>query len=80
MEAGTIYKYYNMGFFVMSFFFIKMVDGWVYSGTWTPLHADVFSSYSWSANVCGKKLWYFSPPSQTHLLFDRYQYMATLPT
>lgn len=57
-----------------------MVDGWVYSGTWTPLHADVFSSYSWSANVCGKKLWYFSPPSQTHLLFDRYQYMATLPT
>ncbi|XP_057459752.1 arginine-specific demethylase JMJ20 isoform X3 [Actinidia eriantha] len=26
-------------------------------GTWTPLHADVFRSYSWSANVCGKKQW-----------------------
>ncbi|KAK6148334.1 hypothetical protein DH2020_019246 [Rehmannia glutinosa] len=26
-------------------------------GTWTPLHADVFRSYSWSANVCGRKQW-----------------------
>ncbi|TYJ98523.1 jmjC domain-containing protein 4 isoform X1 [Cucumis melo var. makuwa] len=26
-------------------------------GSWTPLHADVFRSYSWSANVCGKKQW-----------------------
>ncbi|WJX39129.1 hypothetical protein P8452_26708 [Trifolium repens] len=26
-------------------------------GSWTPLHADVFRSYSWSANVCGKKRW-----------------------
>ncbi|XP_047341595.1 2-oxoglutarate and iron-dependent oxygenase JMJD4 [Impatiens glandulifera] len=40
-------------------------------GTWTPLHADVFRSYSWSANVCGKKLWYLLPPSQSHLVFDR---------
>lgn len=40
-------------------------------GTWTPLHADVFRSYSWSANVCGKKQWYFLPPSQHHLVFDR---------
>lgn len=40
-------------------------------GTWTPLHADVFRSYSWSANVCGKKLWLFLPPSQCHLVFDR---------
>ncbi|KAH0704815.1 jmjC domain-containing protein 4 isoform X1 [Solanum tuberosum] len=40
-------------------------------GTWTPLHADVFRSYSWSANVCGKKQWYFLPPSQPHLVFDR---------
>ncbi|CAN4086007.1 unnamed protein product [Withania somnifera] len=40
-------------------------------GTWTPLHADVFRSYSWSANVCGKKQWYFLSPSQHHLVFDR---------
>ncbi|ESN96513.1 hypothetical protein HELRODRAFT_95474 [Helobdella robusta] len=26
-------------------------------GSWTPLHADVLRSYSWSANVCGKKRW-----------------------
>jgi len=41
-------------------------------GTWTPLHADVFRSYSWSANVCGKKVWHFLSPSQSHLLYDRY--------
>ncbi|KAG1347031.1 2-oxoglutarate and iron-dependent oxygenase JMJD4 [Cocos nucifera] len=41
-------------------------------GTWTPLHADVFRSYSWSANVCGKKQWLFLPPSQRHLVFDRH--------
>ncbi|KAM0945820.1 putative transcription factor & chromatin remodeling &Metalloenzymes JmjC family [Dioscorea sansibarensis] len=40
-------------------------------GTWTPLHADVFRSYSWSANVCGRKLWHLLPPSQSHLVFDR---------
>uniref|UniRef100_A0A0E0FMX5 JmjC domain-containing protein n=1 Tax=Oryza nivara TaxID=4536 RepID=A0A0E0FMX5_ORYNI len=40
-------------------------------GTWTPLHADVFRSYSWSANVCGRKLWLFLPPSQSHFVFDR---------
>nr|GMC48275.1 jmjC domain-containing protein 4 isoform X1 [Ipomoea batatas] len=40
-------------------------------GTWTPLHADVFRSYSWSANVCGRKKWYFLPPSQHHLVYDR---------
>ncbi|XP_017635192.1 arginine-specific demethylase JMJ20 [Gossypium arboreum] len=40
-------------------------------GSWTPLHADVFRSYSWSANVCGKKKWLFLPPQQFNLLFDR---------
>ncbi|XP_021311059.1 jmjC domain-containing protein 4 isoform X2 [Sorghum bicolor] len=40
-------------------------------GTWTPLHADVFRSYSWSANVCGRKQWLFLPPSQSHCIFDR---------
>ncbi|KAK2388839.1 F-box protein [Trifolium repens] len=32
---------------------------------------DVFRSYSWSANVCGKKRWFFLDPSQHHLVFDR---------
>ncbi|XP_059657918.1 arginine-specific demethylase JMJ20 [Cornus florida] len=40
-------------------------------GTWTPLHADVFRSYSWSANVCGSKRWYFLSPTQYHFMFDR---------
>jgi hypothetical protein len=42
------------------------------AGSWTPLHADVFRSYSWSANVCGKKRWLFLPPPQSHLVYDRY--------
>ncbi|KAL2243690.1 UNVERIFIED_CONTAM: 2-oxoglutarate and iron-dependent oxygenase JMJD4 [Sesamum indicum] len=41
-------------------------------GTWTPLHADVFRSYSWSANICGRKHWYFLSPDQHHLVHDRY--------
>ncbi|KPI87678.1 hypothetical protein ABL78_3216 [Leptomonas seymouri] len=28
-------------------------------GSWTPLHCDVFGTYSWSFNVCGDKLWFF---------------------
>lgn len=44
------------------------------AGSWTPLHADVFRSYSWSANVCGKKKWLFLSPSQCHLVFDRHVY------
>ncbi|CAH9127882.1 unnamed protein product [Cuscuta epithymum] len=40
-------------------------------GTWTPLHADVFRSYSWSANVCGRKQWYLLHPDQHHLIHDR---------
>uniref|UniRef100_A0A7N0ZYL9 JmjC domain-containing protein n=1 Tax=Kalanchoe fedtschenkoi TaxID=63787 RepID=A0A7N0ZYL9_KALFE len=40
-------------------------------GTWTPLHADVFRSYSWSANVCGQKQWLFLSPNQSHLIYDR---------
>ncbi|CAA7034985.1 unnamed protein product [Microthlaspi erraticum] len=41
-------------------------------GSWTPLHADVFRSYSWSANVCGRKRWLLLPPPQSHLVYDRY--------
>ena len=41
-------------------------------GTVTPLHADVLNSYSWSSNVCGRKLWYLVPPEFTHLLYDAF--------
>jgi hypothetical protein len=39
----------------------------VYMGpkdSWTPLHSDVYQSYSWSYNVCGRKHWTFFPPDQ----------------
>lgn len=32
------------------------------AGTYTPLHRDVYSSYSWSANIAGRKLWWLFPP------------------
>ncbi|KAH9854250.1 Clavaminate synthase-like protein [Lenzites betulinus] len=41
------------------------------SGTFTPLHRDVYTSYSWSTNVCGRKRWWLFPPEQTPLLFRR---------
>ncbi|KAL4216910.1 JmjC domain-containing protein 4 [Mactra antiquata] len=41
-------------------------------GTWTPFHADVFRSYSWSANICGKKKWIFYPPGCEESLKDRH--------
>nr|CAB3257713.1 jmjC domain-containing protein 4-like [Phallusia mammillata] len=28
-------------------------------GSWTPFHADVYRSFSWSANICGRKKWIF---------------------
>ncbi|CAG2158897.1 unnamed protein product [Oppiella nova] len=28
----------------------------------TPLHVDVFGSFSWSANICGTKKWLIIPP------------------
>lgn len=39
-------------------------------GSWTPFHADVFRSFSWSANVCGKKKWIFFPPGEEECLKD----------
>ncbi|XP_032634811.1 2-oxoglutarate and iron-dependent oxygenase JMJD4 isoform X2 [Chelonoidis abingdonii] len=38
----------------------------------TPFHADVFRSYSWSANICGKKKWLLYPPRQEEYLRDRH--------
>lgn len=37
-------------------------------GTFTPLHRDVYTSYSWSTNVCGRKRWWLFPPDQTTYL------------
>lgn len=46
-------------------------------GTFTPIHADVLRSYSWSTNITGRKLWQLLPPEHTHLLYDRFgRYLA----
>lgn len=34
------------------------------AGTYTPLHRDVYSSYSWSVNVAGRKMWWLFPPRE----------------
>jgi len=39
-------------------------------GTWTPVHADVLRSYSWSVNIAGRKRWLLLPPGCTHLVYD----------
>ena len=31
-------------------------------GSFTPFHSDVLRSHSWSANICGRKLWTFYSP------------------
>ncbi|KAK6174382.1 hypothetical protein SNE40_017670 [Patella caerulea] len=41
-------------------------------GSWTPFHADVFRSYSWSANICGRKKWIFFPPGEEENLKDKF--------
>jgi hypothetical protein len=35
-------------------------------GTFTPLHRDVYGSYSWSSNIVGRKRWWLIPPSIRH--------------
>lgn len=45
-------------------------------GTWTPLHVDVFTSYSWSANIVGKKRWLLFPPGQEDFLRDTHGQLA----
>lgn len=39
-------------------------------GTWSPFHADIFRSFSWSVNICGKKKWLFFPPGEEEALRD----------
>ncbi|XP_032951688.1 2-oxoglutarate and iron-dependent oxygenase JMJD4 isoform X5 [Rhinolophus ferrumequinum] len=40
------------------------------AGTWSPFHADIFRSFSWSVNICGRKKWFFFPPGQEETLRD----------
>lgn len=47
----------------------------VYMGgdkTFTPFHADVYRSYSWSSNICGIKRWTLFAPGQEHLFKDKF--------
>ena len=48
-------------------------------GSWTALHADVLSSYSWSSQICGRKRWRLLAPKHTHLLLDTFGRCTTLP-
>ncbi|VEL40064.1 unnamed protein product [Protopolystoma xenopodis] len=41
------------------------------AGTWTPLHVDVYHSYSWSANIYGRKRWWLFPPGNNPWLYCR---------
>lgn len=41
-------------------------------GTFTNFHSDVYNSYSWSANVCGKKRWFILPRNEEHKLKDNF--------
>lgn len=46
----------------------------VYMGpkdSWTPFHADVFGSYSWSTNIVGCKRWLLLPPGEEACLIDK---------
>ncbi|KAL3854984.1 hypothetical protein ACJMK2_014216 [Sinanodonta woodiana] len=45
-------------------------------GSWTPFHADVFHSFSWSANICGRKKWIFFPPGEEVYLRNRFGQLA----
>ncbi|WWC71238.1 uncharacterized protein I206_105191 [Kwoniella pini CBS 10737] len=40
--------------------------------TYTPLHRDVYGSYSWSANIVGRKIWWLFPPDKLDKVKDEY--------
>ncbi|TYZ64293.1 hypothetical protein PybrP1_013126 [[Pythium] brassicae (nom. inval.)] len=42
------------------------------AGSWTPMHHDVFRSYSWSVNITGRKEWIFIHPDEEWKLKDRF--------
>ncbi|XP_064135718.1 2-oxoglutarate and iron-dependent oxygenase JMJD4 isoform X3 [Loxodonta africana] len=53
------------------------------TGTWSPFHADIFRSFSWSVNICGRKKWLLFPPGQEEALRDCHgslPYDVTSPT
>ncbi|CAD0196024.1 unnamed protein product [Chrysodeixis includens] len=41
-------------------------------GSRTPLHEDVYCSYSWSVNIVGRKKWILFPPGEEDKLKDRF--------
>lgn len=48
---------------MFDFIFLKLISFFR-----TPLHVDDFTSYSWSANIVGKKRWLlFSPGKEQYL-------------
>lgn len=40
-------------------------------GTFTPLHRDIYGSYSWSSNIVGRKRWWLIPPEHTKIVWTR---------
>lgn len=38
----------------------------------SPFHVDIFRSYSWSVNICGRKKWLLFPPGQEEALRDKH--------
>ncbi|VDP22401.1 unnamed protein product, partial [Onchocerca flexuosa] len=72
-ESGTSYEMYELPS-VLRF-------DWVNNELWTPFHADVMSSYSWSANICGRKLWYFvTPGNEECFRIDRDTFLEDIRT
>ena len=39
-------------------------------GSWTPFHSDVFGSFSWSANIVGRKKWIMLVPGEEDKVRD----------
>ena len=42
------------------------------ASTFTPLHHDVYKSYSWSVNICGRKRWVLYHPSEEKRLKNKF--------
>ncbi|CAK1602930.1 unnamed protein product [Parnassius mnemosyne] len=40
--------------------------------SWTSFHSDVYSSYSWSVNIIGRKRWILLPPGEENKLRDQF--------
>ena len=80
MQRLDIPSFYQVPYFFCSDWLNEYFDSegnddyrFVYIGvknSWTPFHADVFQSYSWSANICGLKKWIFLQPGEEEKLKD----------